>query len=281
MRAVVSLVVITVLASNAWATVTARVYLADEETPLAWALPNTPDLYRDIMVGTHLTIFIESDTLADLTSGVLTIPTEDQEQGFLAGRGPEGSTDYPDSCLEAVGDSAEVLSYSPMKQQLYFQFNTRFQDEPGRWFVFDYYATDVGYCDVNYYEYSAIIIVTPPAYPDPEDLGPGPLRQTLSFHHVKSRDFNDDKIVNFADFAYLASKWNQSVVADPNEIVPPDPNAVFPPDPNTIRSLDLSDDGFIDANDIWRFSDYWLERTDVSEPNEPNATDPSPPLEAL
>jgi hypothetical protein len=42
--------------------VTARVCLADEVPPLAPADPNVPEVYRDIMVGTRLAIFITSDT---------------------------------------------------------------------------------------------------------------------------------------------------------------------------------------------------------------------------
>ena len=54
MRVALPLLLIAVLVSNVSASVTAKVYLADEEIPLALKDPNVPDVFRDIMVGTHL-----------------------------------------------------------------------------------------------------------------------------------------------------------------------------------------------------------------------------------
>ena len=256
MRVTLSLALVAVLASSVWAGVTAKVYLADEETPLEPNDPNVPDIYRDIMVGTHLTIFIESDT-PEPGMGALLIPWEDTTQGLLGGRSPEQHI-YWGSCLEAAGDDPVVVRMSSMRGDG-FTFGAHLMAEAGRWFVFDYYATEAGICEIERSDYLA-------ALEDPDFDGgiPDPV-QVLSFSHVPSRDFDNNTIVDFTDFASLAAMWDQPAITDPNVVHPEDINA----------------DGLVDTLDMLLFADYWLEKTDFNEPaNEPNEppTDPNLPL---
>jgi hypothetical protein len=107
---------------------------------------------------------------------------------------------------------------------------------PGDWFVVDYHAEQVGSSEVGLYDLL---------------VGDDVPMQTLSFTHVPSRDFNSDTIVNLKDFALLASRRRSAV--DPNS----DPEA----------TVDLDADHRVGASDLASFSQYWLARTDSSEPS--------------
>jgi hypothetical protein len=84
---------------------------------------------------------------------------------------------------------------------------------------------------------------------------------TLFFTRVPSRDFNGDTIVNFQDFALLASRYGAAVAPDPKS-------------PDGFFDLDLN--GRIDLGGIASFSEYWLQRTDCRKPaSDPNRPSPS------
>lgn len=239
MKMLLSLVVMAILASNAWPAVTANVFLADEQTPLLLIDPNVPNVYRPIMVGTRLTIFISSDT-AGGWQGFLEIPRQDVGIGILAGRGYRDYGwlgRYEGSCLEAAGTFAGV-QFHESSRGISFDLFADFDAIPGEWFVLDYYAEMLGKCDIGFYYYTKTML-------DP--LG------VLSFTHVPSRDFDGDTIVNFVDFAFLASQWEQQAVVDPN----------------MNGSPDLDDNGVVNIFDMALFSSYWLDRTDFNEPNTP------------
>ena len=102
---------------------------------------------------------------------------------------------------------------------------------PGDWFVVDYYAEQAGPCVVRFYDSSA---------------GDDTLLQTLSFTHIPSRDFNDDAMVDFKDFARFASGWRSA--GDPGS--------------SPTADLDLNADGRVDLADLASFSRRWLERLD-------------------
>jgi len=121
-----------------------------------------------------------------------------------------------------------------------FDFVTHPGAVPGEWFVLDYHAAEVGLCYVGLYNYD-FSLDTP--------------IETLLFNQVPSRDFDGDTVVNFMDFALLASHWGQEPVLDPEF------EATF----------DQDGDGSIGAGDLALFSEFWLERTDCNEP----ATDPN------
>jgi hypothetical protein len=256
MRTLFVLVIGVTIVSPVLARVWTTVYRCDETTPLEAVDPNHPTIYRDIMVGTRLVIVVSSDAPGiygdhQLWSGGLVISLDDWQRGTLSGRRyDQKRRNYDGSLLAAAGPAgAGTVVYRE-----YFQPDTGNGFDlgvsqfsfAGDWFVFDYHAEQTGFCDVGLYDYHASFDV--------------PL-ETLSFTHVPSRDFNGDTIVNFQDFALLASRCRAGVMPDPNGLDAP---------------FDLDSDGRIDPGDIASFSEYWLERTDCPQPiPDPNAPSPN------
>ena len=264
MRTLFVLATLACLATATWANVWTTVYRHDEKTPLATIDPNHPTEYRPIMTGTHLTVVVSSDQ-GGYWWGSLMLPWEDVGRAILTGRGftplPLG---YPGSCLEAAGDDAEAYPLMGMPElgvEFFSDYDTPLlygvPSTPGDWFIFDYYAEGIGTCrielqDLDYYA---------------RQMGPDGVEfhellesfdmplQVQSFTHVLSRDFNDDKTVDWQDFAVLASQWRSA--SDPNT-------------PSTTPDLDM--DGGVNISDLTLFTDFWLERTDapeaVTDPNE-------------
>ncbi len=264
MKTCTMLLVIGLLASASWAGVSLQVYRADEQTPLALADPNEPGIYEDIMVGTHLIFVIGSDTPVDWWSGGLWLSWDDWAVGKIAGRvyNPE-TGNYDGSILPA-----DVEAYVNQTEDLQgTTFSLSIMDplwEPiaGEWFVLDYHAREVGPCIVGLYS-------SEPAIDTHGDLDPVPPGdapydsfwiQGLTFHHVPSRDYDGNMVVNFADFALWAEQWQQTMTAG---------------DPNAIPPGDLNDDAFVDTADLTLFCEYWLERTDIAAPADPNRVDPN------
>jgi hypothetical protein len=236
-------------------------YRCDGVTPLAPADPNYPTLYRDIMVGTRLVFVIESDASGLyyapdlhnapgpeaswlLWSGTLLIPWDDTALGTLSGRDYNKATlNYDGSALPAAGRPFYTrVRYREKVAGVGFELNVESFSIAGAWFVFDYHAERTGTCAVLLNQFIGVPVPT----------------ETLLFRHVPSRDFNGDTIVDFRDFALLASHWGSTVGADPN-----DPGAI----------LDLNGDAQVDFDDLALFSEYWLERTDCDkaarDPNHP------------
>ncbi len=250
MRMLLALAVLAAAAHVARGRVWTTVYRCDEATPLESVDPNDPAVYREIMVGTHLVIVVSSDTDRYWT-GSLRTSWEDAEYGVLSARGYVAKPpNYQDSCLEAAGERAVVLSYLGMGvgYDLVSSANLGLPGHDpvaGDWFVLDYHAHRVGFCDVLLYGYTV----------DSEVL-----IETLSFTHVPSRDFNGDAVVDFTDFALLSSRWQRKAELDPNSID---------------AGLDLDSDHQIDFDDLILFSEYWLDRTDCTTP----AIDPNNPAD--
>jgi hypothetical protein len=204
--------------------VSPRVCLSDGNTPLELADPCIPFVYRDVMVGTRLTIIVDSNVAEYWYGGALVTEGTD----ILYGRGCDGS-ECSGSCLPAAGDFAytvriEYPSYG-------FEFYGGEEPDVGDWFIFDYNAKDIGNCNVAFYDYD--VSTTEPVH-------------TLIFHHVRTRDFNNDTKVDCSDFAVLASYWQ---VTDCN-------------DPSWCQGADLDIDGNVDFDDLMLFCEYWLERTE-------------------
>jgi hypothetical protein len=103
--------------------------------------------------------------------------------------------------------------------------------EADDWFIIDYNATDIGDCNVGFYKHNIPV--------------GSELLYYLEFSHVRTRDFDENTNVDSADFAILASYWQQT---DCN-------------DPNWCEGSDLDTSGTVDANDLRLFTDYWLEST--------------------
>jgi len=199
--------------------VSTRVCLADGNTPLE---------YTDIMVGTKLTMIVSSDVAQDwFAGGALVIEGEEmQNRGVLYGRDCEFG-ECPGSCLPDAGEWATV--WETFFPGIGFDLGSVEDPNAGDWYIIDYNAIDIGDCNVTFYDY---------------DISEEPV-DILPFHHVRTRDFDNNTKVDFADFAILALYWQET---DCN-------------DPNWCEGTDLDIDGNVDSNDLMLFSDYWLETT--------------------
>jgi hypothetical protein len=223
--------------------VSTTVYLADGNTPLEWADPNVPFVYRDIMVGTKLTIVVSSDANGSW-SGRLRIAAADRDYGAISARDYNDVTlEWEGSHLEAAGLWAKVTrtaNYLATSFSLLSDSNS----VPGDWFVIDYTATDVGNCRVGFYEF----VVEP--CPECGPFNPPPasdvLVHELVFSHVPTRDFVGDTKVDFIDFAVLTAFMGVTNCADLN----------------WCEGTDLDTDGDVDRDDLMLFTDYWLESTE-------------------
>jgi hypothetical protein len=250
MRKLVVLALAVALTPVAGAKVWTTVYRCDETTPLAAVDPNRPAVYRDIMVGTRLVFVVSSDT-GGYWQGGLRLSWDDAEYATVSGRGyiaptpgaPVKLPNYAGSCLDAAGTQANARPFQDIRG-IGFELRTTITGSrtgvqptvPGDWFILDYRAEQVGSCEVGLYNLSV-------SYDVPID--------TLAFTHVPSRDFNGDALVDFKDFALLASHQGGPVNKDPN-----DPDSAF----------DLNGDAKVDLGDFALFSEYWLERADCTQP---------------
>jgi len=220
------------MTSMAMGEVSTRVCLADGNTPLELADPNIPFVYRDIMVGTRLTIIVDSNVAEDWSGGLF-ISVTDIDYAVLSGRDFNDITlDWEGSFFDAAGERAHVYDCQDVARSgfdLYGRRNTL----AGDWFIIDYIATNVGKCNVGFYDYFEPAGMDFPLY-------------ELTFSHVPTRDFNNDAKVDFADFTVLASHWQETSCSDPS----------------WCEGADLNADGNIDRNDLTLFVDYWLESTE-------------------
>jgi hypothetical protein len=230
-----------VAAGKAWVTV----YQHDGKTPLAAVDADHPNVFREIMVGTRLTLVVSSDSNEYWLGGLL-LSWADANDARLTGRGltppapgsqPRFSA-YKDSVLNAAGTKAYVRDIGGIDTiglELHTDIFPYIEGGghpayPGDWFIVDYYAEQVGIYNVELYDWTSSEV----------------LLQTLSFTHAPSRDFNHDTIVDFQDFARFASGWRSA--ADPGS----GPTADF----------DLNADSRVDLADLASFSRYWLEQID-------------------
>jgi len=220
------------MTSMAMGEVSTRVCLADGNTPLELADPNIPFVYRDVMVGTKLTIIVDSN-IAEYWYGGLFIAGADRDYGVLSGRDYNDTTlDWEGSRFEAAGERAFVYDCQDYIRSG-FDLYARRSVEAGDWFIINYAATIIGNCSVGFYDYRGLGGMDFPVY-------------DLVFSHVPTRDFNNDARVDFADFAVLASHWQETGYIDPNRC----------------EGTDLDADGNVDCNDLTLFMDYWLKRTE-------------------
>jgi hypothetical protein len=242
MKALFPLAVTALLAASVGAEVYLTVYTPDQETVL---LPDPNTGCYSVMAGTRLPLVISSDMGGVPWDGSLGIATEFWGVGTLSGRGRDDDPNlhalsYPGSALEAAGWRPDVLFRCvDVSRTSMFTFLAAWHSQPGDWFVIDYRAQEPGYCEVDLFEF-AVSFETPV--------------RTLCFEHAPSRDFNEDDIVDFVDFALLAGQYGSVV------------------EPGTL--LDFDQNGLVDAQDVAQFSNYWLTITDA---NEPLLEEPPPP----
>jgi hypothetical protein len=195
---------------------------------------NTPFDNRDIMVGTRLTIVLDSNIAAGIDGWYNDLALTDANiaLGTLLGRdfneAAVPTPTYEGSYLEAVGvENSYVIDWEEtgIDGISFFADST---STAGGWFIVDYNATDTGNCLIEFY--------------DNWEYAPD---RNISFVQVPTRDFNKDKIVNFGDFAVLASYWLET-----------DCNS-----PGWCGGADLDTSTNVDSNDLSLFADYWLEKT--------------------
>ncbi len=202
--------------------------MGELSTRVCQADGNTPFIDHPIMVGTKLTIIVNSD-IGDPCACDLAIWDDDCNRGKVEGRDwNEPNLDYQGSHFPAAGEEAIVYDWLEDDPNIIrgISMLTGTYPEANDWFIVDYNAIAVGDCNVGFFE----------------NFSYEPSHE-ITFHHVPTRDFNQDTIVSFADFAVLASYWQQSCIDD-------------------CEGADLEPSGFIDPNDLMLFCDYWLEETD-------------------
>jgi hypothetical protein len=212
------------------------VFKLDGTTPLMLADSNIPHVYRDVMVGTKLIIVVSSDTNDywgndNDDGGSLAIEEAYQPYGVLSARGPLiDGVDWSGSHLSAAGNEAVVWDWEDSGIDGFDLYTGSIDIKAGNWFVIDYNATGIGDCNVGFYDHR--ISWDEPIY-------------YLHFSNVRTRDFNNDTIVNFRDYAIFASHWMET-------------NCISP---NWCEGTDLDTNGKVDINDLRLFCEFWLERT--------------------
>jgi hypothetical protein len=232
------IILILAVASVTKADVSTRVCLADGNTPLALADPCIPLVYRPIMVGTRLTIIVDSNADGYWDGGELTIWDANQNRGVLYGRDYNNETfDWEGSRFPAASETARVWDFAETEivdelehDACGFRFAGSDFATAGDWFIIDYNAVDVGTCPVIFYDWAV----------DWEH----PLYE-ISFTYVATRDFDNDGIVDFSDFDVVGSNWRRTDCQVPENC----------------SGTDLDEDGDVDYADLKLFADFWLERT--------------------
>lgn len=238
MKRLIAFILLLVAAPAAHAEVFTRVCLADGNTPLELADPCIPFVYRPIMVGTHLTIVINSDANGYWENGELSLWDTNQSYGILSGRDyNEETLDWKGSRFPAAGDMARVSHFEGDEEvdgQSHdangFWLSGDENAIVGDWFIIDYNAINAGFCSVIFYDRS--VDWDHPLY-------------EMYFTHVRTRDFNNDGIVNFEDFAVLGLNWQRTDCGEPENC----------------SGTDLDTDGDVDYIDLKLFADFWLETT--------------------
>ena len=242
MKKLLTLISVLGIVSIAAGQISLKVYEADMVTPF--------DCNGETMVGAKLTLIVSSDS-NDYWSGGLSIEGQDRALGTLAGRGLDpndpNARDYTGSHYEDAGDLAIVTAWRDSSiwsfdLYTYYPVDGNSQDNttvPGDWFIIDYYADEVGECNVGFYDYD--ISWSEPNY-------------CITFFNVPTRDLNSDEMVNIVDFAIFASRWNDTGCGDPN----------------WCAGADIDRDGDVDNKDLGLFVNYWLWPNSGNEPDSPD-----------
>jgi hypothetical protein len=204
---------------------------------------STPFDYRDIMVGTKLTIIGSSESPVPWDCGIF-VGLDYYLVGELTARGPlilpPPYLDWSGSHFPAAGDASVVWDWEDQVHGFGFFCYCGIDPEPNDWYILDYTALDVGDCNVIIYDKQSMEPTFEP-------------NSVISFYHVPTRDFyqpavpdpNVDPIVNFKDFTILAGWWQQNCGS-----------------PGGCGGADLDDSSNVDIEDLRLFCDYWLEKTE-------------------
>jgi hypothetical protein len=201
--------------STAVGQVSLRISTADGNTPFD---TNTP-----IMVGTRLTIYVDSDSAMVWNGGLYVF--SDPNLGELIE--PETTAVLPNA-----GNGSIVWPSSYYNDPFFgFELGVEEDSTAGPWFVFDYNSKGVGDCNVGLYQY--------------DESWHEQFLKIVTLHQVPTRDFKADGRVDFSDFAILASNWGRDDCDLSNQ---------------DCSGTDLCRDGRIDFVDMAYFADYWLEK---------------------
>jgi len=213
------LAIILCVISIATGAISTNVFLCDSNIPLQLVDPNIPHVYRDVMVGTKLKIVVSSDT-NEPWSGDLGTEEAYWPYGILTPRDP----------LPAAGELADIYEQEETGIK-WINFYTGSHDvETGDWFIIDYNAVDIGDFNIGFYDHDI-------SWDDPNYY--------ICFSNVRTRDLNNDYIVNFIDYGILTSYWLETNCEAPS----------------WCEGSDLDIDGNVDINDLMLFCEFWLERT--------------------
>jgi hypothetical protein len=221
--------------------VTLKTYQADGITPF--------DCNDGVMVGESIMLVISSDS-NEYWGGGLFISGQDRLLGTLTGRNLDPNTrDWIDSHYEAAGNAAKVTAWKD-SEIFGFDFYTYYPKDAnsdpnststGDWFVIDYYAEDIGDCNVGFYDYSL-------SWYEPNYV--------ITLHNVPTRNFNGDDQVDFLDYSMFASHWLATTCNEPN----------------WCNGADLNFDSNVDYGDLGLFVEYWYwgpSSSGVEDANEP------------
>jgi hypothetical protein len=211
------------------------VYSYDANMPLGLVDANVPHIYEPVMVGTRLTVILSRDSnVPDMPDHwnygwSLALTDENMDRGQLAGRDfNEVTYDYEGSTTPFAGELALVRDWLETGTSGFDMYYGDFA-VPGDWFIIDYEPTAPGPCLVGYYD---------------QKIDPYVPLYYLEFEHVPSRDFDGNYLVDFADFASFSDCWS-----------------FFPdPPPAECTECDLNESGYLDQEDLWLFTEYWLGR---------------------
>jgi len=250
------LTLITYCSAEVWTTA----YYADGITPVLLRDPNIPNIYVDVMVGTHLSMVVSSDANTIAWNGHLTIEAPDAGKGQLRPCGfDEFTYSYTESCsilpaaqsVSGMGRPPRIgFMDSPVGDHFIYMQGAH-EPNTGEWFAVDYHAFGLGECRVLFTEFPAI--VSPVERENPTDIEPVfSLVNVSTFTHAQTRDFDDNAVVDFKDFASMAQHLQDSESSHPN----------MPIDPNDFAAeYDFNHNKSIDVTDLSMFMDYWLRRT--------------------
>ena len=219
-----------------WGQVSMKIYEADGVTPFD---------YRDIMVGTELTVVVESTSAMSWCGGIF-IAGQDRALGLLSGinRDPDIPAlntctfndgqpfgepgDWTGSHLPAAGTGASVITY---RDSFFWGFDLQSDNTAitGDWFVIDYSAIDVGSPVIGLYDYSISFF---------EPI------ETITITQIPTRDFDGNKKINYGDFSKIHHHW-MATDCDPNT--------------DWCEQSDISRNGTVNLVDLDLFDDFWLE----------------------
>lgn len=200
----------------------------------------------EVVLGHPVSLVIYSDANEPWKGGLF-IRGQDRELSKLSGRGQPKVRLYQGSCMDGSGAHAKALYWIDSNIEGFDFYTNGVHVSPGDWFVVDYVPQEPGVCGIEFYEYTQ---EDPNCWDQP--------RSTLLLENTPSRDFSEDGVVNFEDFAYFALAWLDPTCTDPSWCLQ--------------RDLDRS--GAVGLTDLLMFSDYWLWGTPGWKPS-PGPADPN------